>query len=145
MLPRFNHILVPVDISPRNQTALDIAFELAVENKARVSLLHVIQTIDHVSESPDEETKRFYERLHERIESDLDGLLQRFRDAGVEIEGKVRVGDRLKDIVAFAEQHSVDLIIMSSHRVDPTNPVTSWGTLSYKVSVLCDCPILLVK
>jgi len=29
MIPRFNHILVPVDLNPKNKSALEIAFELA--------------------------------------------------------------------------------------------------------------------
>lgn len=145
MLPRFHHILVPVDISPQNKTSLDIAFELAVENKAGVTLLHVIQTIDPVGTEPDAEAQLFYERLSSRVAADLEGLVQRFRDAGVDVQGKVRIGDRLNEIVLFAAEHNVDLIVMSSHRVDPKNPVASWGTLSYKVSVVCECPILLVK
>lgn len=145
MLPRFSHLLVPVDLTSRNSAALEIAFELAVENKASVSLLHVIQTIDSGNEPADSETQKFYDHLHERVASDMDRIAQRFQDAGLKVESKIRVGDRLRDIVAFAEEHAIDLIVMSSHRIDPEDPIASWGTLSYKVSVVCECPILLVK
>jgi universal stress protein A len=145
MLPRFNHILLPVDVAHRNKTALDIAFELAVENKARVTLLHVIQAIDSEGEEPDRETKAFYEHLQQRMESDMDGMAQRFRDADVDVAVKVHVGDRLGEITSFAGTHGADLIVMTSHRVDPNDLAATWGTLSYKVSVVCDCPILLVK
>ena len=43
MLPRFRHILVPLDFDPKNQGALDIAIEVAQVNSARVTLLHVIE------------------------------------------------------------------------------------------------------
>ena len=46
MLPRFHHILVPLDSRAKNNSAMDIAFELAVQNKAAISLLHVVQEID---------------------------------------------------------------------------------------------------
>lgn len=145
MLPRFQHILVPVDLTPKNRAALDIAFELAVENKARVSLLHVTETIDPHGQEPDEETRVFYEKLQARVMTEIEALAQRFSDARVDVETKVRLGKPLHDIVLFAQTHGVDLIIMSSHPVDVEDLLQSWGTLSYKVSVACSCPILLVK
>ena len=143
MLPRFRHILLPLDLTSRSNAAVDIAFELAVENKAAVSLLHVIQAID--TDPPDRETKEFYDHIRQRAESELDRVSRRFLDADIQCEVKVRVGDRLRDILDFARHHRVDLIVMSSHRIDPDNLAETWGTLSYKVSVICECPILLVK
>jgi len=145
MLPRFHHILIPVDAVPQDNSAIDIAFEMAVENKARVSLLHVIQTISTGDDSPDAETQQFYDRVQQRLKVDMERLSQRFADAELAVEAKIRVGDRLQEIVGFAGTHNVDLIVMLSHRIDPNKLAETWGTLSYKVSVMCECPILLVK
>lgn len=145
MIPRFQHILVPVDLTPRNKAALDIAFELAVENKARVSLLHVTETIEKSGEHPDAETQSFYERLQQRFMTELEATSQRFAAAGVEVETKVHLGRPLNQIIAFSKSHNTDLIIMSSHPIAADDAMRSWGTLSYKVSVACTCPILLVK
>ncbi len=38
----FKNILVPSDLTERNQKAMDIAVEMALENRAAVTLLHVI-------------------------------------------------------------------------------------------------------
>lgn len=38
----------------------------------------------------------------------------------------------------------VDLLVMGSHKVKP-RPGQGWGTTSYEVGILCQCPILLVK
>ncbi|MEQ9406353.1 MAG: universal stress protein [Fuerstiella sp.] len=145
MLPRFQHILVPVDLTAKNRPALDIAFELAVENKARVSLFHVTQTIDAGESGPDEELETFYQKIGQRVLNELESLAQRFAEAGIQVESKVHLGQPLHKIVEFAEAHAADLIIMSSHPVEQDDLVRSWGTLSYKVSVACQCPILLVK
>lgn len=145
MLPRFQHILVPVDSTAKNNAAMDIAFELAIQNRASASILHVVQAIDSDGETPDEETTEFYDQIRKRTESEMERISQRFIDAEVPCEVKVRVGDRLQEIIDFSSQHAVDLIIMSSHRIDPGNLAETWATLSYKVSVICDCPILLVK
>jgi len=142
MLPRFRHIVVPVDFTAKNQAALDIAFELASQNSARVTLLHVIETIENV---PREELKGFYEQLASRASTQLESRSQRFADAGIAVDWKIRYGKRPVEIVQDAHDRKADLIVMSSHRVDPTAAVQSLGTLSYQVSILCDCPVLLVK
>ena len=145
MLFRFHHILVPVDITGRSKAALEIARDLAVENKVRITLLHVIQRIGGDDEATDEETQLFYDRLQQRVESELDTMAKQFREAGIEVMVRTPIGDRLDEIASFGNEQDVDLIIMSSHRIDPNNLAASWGTLSYRVSVVCDSPILLVK
>jgi nucleotide-binding universal stress UspA family protein len=142
MLPRFQHLLVPLDFTTKNVPALDIAFDIAVQNKARVTLLHVIETIEDLS---DTELQDFYDRLEARADRELEDRSQRFADAGLKVDCKVHFGKRLQEIVQDAEDRNIDLIVMSSHPVDPEQPLESWGTLSYQVSLLCSCPVLLVK
>ena len=38
-----------------------------------------------------------------------------------------------------------DLIVLGSHTIEPGNAARGWGTTSYKVGLLCRCPVLLVK
>lgn len=142
---RFRHILVPVDHGARNQAALEIALDLAVEYTARVTLLHVIQTIGEQEQSPDDESRRFYDHLRQRVQSDISAMAEPFQKAGIDVVVTTPVGDRLREIAKCSSDHDVDLIVMSSHRVDPKDLAASWGTLSYRVSVVCDTPILLVK
>jgi universal stress protein A len=125
--------------------ALDVAFEMAVQNRATVSLLHIVQAIEAGPDGPDEETRLFYAQVSQRAESDLEQFARRFEEASIECEFKVHVGDRLQEILSFAAHHKVDLIVMSSHCIDPEHIAETWGTLSYKVSVLCECPVLLLK
>jgi nucleotide-binding universal stress UspA family protein len=142
MIPRFRHLLIPLDFTEKNRAALEIAFDLAVSNHARVTLLHVIEQIEGEA---DEETMKFYERLERRADSELERLSQRFDSANVAVDCKVRVGRRLHELVTDAAERAVDLIVMSSHKPDMTKAHQTWATLSYQVSVLCSCPVLLVK
>lgn len=142
MKPRFAHILVPVDFTEKNLPALEIAQDLAVANHTRVTLLHVIETLDC---DTDDETERFYSRLRVRADSELERLSQLFTAAGLEVDRKIRLGKRLREIVADSIERQVDLIVMSSHKPDLHEPTKTWATLSYQVSILCTCPVLLVK
>lgn len=141
MLPRFQHVLVPLDFTEKNQAALEVAFELAVHNHARITLLHVIEPLA----GDDAETQTFLSRLRQRAESELEARAQRFLSAGQQAEWKVILGYRLEEIVRASVDRHADVVVMSSHPLDPARPAQSWNTLSYQVSVLCRCPILLVK
>ncbi|MBI1310626.1 universal stress protein [bacterium] len=145
MLPRFKNVLVPVDFAEKNWAALDVAFEIAVNNKAAVTLLHVIETIDEGDLDADPDVTEFYRRLKQRGKRELETMGQRFVEAGIEVHEKIRFGKRAPEIVAYAAEHTSDLIIMSSHPLRESNPAASLVTLSYQVSLLCSCPILLVK
>ncbi|MCA9072885.1 MAG: universal stress protein [Planctomycetaceae bacterium] len=142
MLSRFQHILIPLDFSEKNQAALDVGFELAVTNQARVTLLHIIETID----LPDDpEVEQFVEHLQQRADRELEFRAQRFAEANVIVDWKTRVGKRSHEIVAYEIEHNIDLIVLSSHPVDPQRPGGGLATLSYQVAILARCPVLLVK
>ena len=142
MIPRFQHIQVPLDFTEKNLAALNIAFDLAVVNHAVTTLLHVVEEIQG---DQDSDIQQLYDRFRNRAESELETLSQRFDEAGLIVERKVRIGKRLTEIVLDSVERNVDLIVMSSHKPDLANPLETWNTLSYQVSVLCSCPVLLVK
>jgi nucleotide-binding universal stress UspA family protein len=142
MATPFQNILIPVDFTGSNASALGIAIDLAVAHQTRVTLLHVIETIDI---EPDAEMERFYAKLQARAEKELERLSKPFVSIGLATDRKIRFGKRLPEIIRDAAERNADLIIMSSHKPDLKNPEQTWGTLSYQVSMVCACPVLLVK
>jgi nucleotide-binding universal stress UspA family protein len=142
MKPRFERILVPVDFSEKNEAALDVAAELARANQARATLLHVVETINVEA---DEEMDRFYARLQSQADAELDRLARRIESTGVPLDRVVRIGKRLQEIVSFSVDEKIDLIVLSSQKLDVHKPTQSWATLSYQISVVCSCPVMLVK
>jgi nucleotide-binding universal stress UspA family protein len=138
----FKHLLVPIDLSDRNARTLRTALELARLCRARVTLLHVVHRIEDV---PFDELQGFYQRLVRISERKLGRAAKPFAGKGVPVSAEVCIGEPAGEIVRAAARYKVDLIVMGSHRVKPPRPVTGWGTTSYKVGILCQCPILLVK
>jgi hypothetical protein len=63
----------------------------------------------------------------------------------VNIKSEIIYGRRVREILNFAQEHEVDLIIPNSHRINPTDPTQGWDTISYKVGILSQCPVMLVK
>lgn len=139
----FNHILVPVDFTEKNAVAIAAAQELARQSAARISLLHVIEFIDFPD---DDEISSFYEKLQRRSEQELDELLKLFKDDSLDVSVDTIINNRAKGIALYAAENDVDLIVMSSHPVSPEKRGGhGWTTISYQVSAICQCSILLVK
>ena len=135
MLPRFHHVLVPLDFTEKNRAALEVAFDLAVHHHARVTLLHVIEPIS----GADGELQAFTTRLRQRAESELEARAQRFAEAVQKVEWKVIEGHRLEEIVRASVDRSADLIVMSSHRPVPRSPGTPSATRSRSCAVARFC------
>lgn len=137
----FRKILVPVDLTEKNRRAVDMAGELASPVDGTVTLLHVIEPLD----LPFEELQDFYERLESRAAERMAELAVRLRESGLEIDQHVVYGERAREIVEYAREEAFDLVVMSSRRVDPESDRNQLGTISHKVAILAQTPLLLVK
>lgn len=138
----FKNILVPTDFLDNDQHALDIAVKLCSMDNGKISLLHVIEVIANTTF---EEFEDFYGGLEKRSFKDLNAIVDRLDTSKTVVEPQVVYGNRTREIVRYAEQNQVDLIIMKSHKVDLEDRSQGWGTISYKVSIMAQCPVLLVK
>jgi len=138
----FKNILVPSDLTDRNQKAMDIAVKMALENGAAVTLLHVVEILEEVDS---DDFKKFYKHLGTTAGRKMDKLISKHGRADITIDKQILYGRRVYEILNFAVAHDVDLIIMSSHKLDPENAAEGWGTISFKVGVLSHCPVMLVK
>jgi nucleotide-binding universal stress UspA family protein len=138
----YKHLLIPVDFSESNQRAIEVARRLIQTGSSQVTLLHVIETIDYVA---DEEVEQFYKMLTQRARNRLDEMSGSFRADGIEVQGKVVMGKRARGIVTYVLNNHVDLVVLSSHRVNLSDAPRGLGTLSHQVSILCPCDVLMVK
>lgn len=135
----FRRILVPVDLTPKNAAALDMAERLAAGG-GEVTLLHVIETLD----LPFDELEDFYLKLEEDAGRGLGELGRRLKEAGIAVREHITYGKRAAAIVEYADEIGADLILLSSHRLDRERP-DRWVTISHQVAILAECPVLLVK
>ena len=138
----FTQILVPVDLSDRNAQAVQVAVDMAQSSNGRVQLLHIIKLI---AGGTYEEFEDFYQKLETKAQFKMEQLTQAYAESEVDISSHILIGHRVEEIINFATEHEVDLILMNSHKIDLQNPDEGWGTISHKVGILAQCPILLVK
>jgi universal stress protein A len=138
----FKNILVPVDLTEKSRKALEIAVNLDSGEEGTITLLHVVQIIEGDDQ---EEFGEFYNRLRTRAEKKMADLAGRYESGTWSIDSKILIGKRVNEIVRFAYEHDIDLIILASHRIDKTDKTDGWATISYRVGILSHCPVLMAK
>jgi len=137
----FETILVPTDFSDEDRNSIDIALKLCSSDIGKIYLLHVIEVIANTTF---EEFQEFYSVLEKRAFKDMAGLIARIQGKA-DVVSRVVYGNRAQEILRFAEENNADLIVMKSHRIDVEDRAQGWGTISYKVGILAQCPVMLVK
>lgn len=138
----FKNILVPTDLTKKSRRALDIAVSIDSEEEGRITLLHVVQIIEGDEQ---EEFGEFYKRLRARAERKMADITSRYERRNWSIDSQILIGKRVNEIVGFAYEHNIDLIILASHRINRIEPTDGWATISYRVGILSHCPVLMVK
>ena len=126
----FKSILLPVDLTEENEAAVSTALGLLGDSGGKATVLHVIETIADVEF---EDMEDFYQRFEEKARTGMRSLAAPLEAAGLEVDQQVIYGKRAPEIVAFAQEHEADLIVMSSRPLDPDNPAAVWGSISHQV------------
>jgi nucleotide-binding universal stress UspA family protein len=136
----FRRVLVPVDFTKKNLRAVRMAARVASDRNASLTLLHVIERVDA---GDPRGMAGFYRKLESDARKKMAALIAQVRP--VPASGEILYGNRVNEILRFAQERNVDLIVMSSHRLAMRHPGEHWGTISHKVGILSRCPVLLVK
>jgi nucleotide-binding universal stress UspA family protein len=135
-LDRFANILYATDFSSGSLRALNYALSLAEEDRAELTMLHVIES-NPMSDGELVEWKRTdCEHLSQLVPTDLDLPFQP--------EMEVEVGDPAREIVRLADARNAHLIVMGSHASGAAATHVPWTTLHH-VLQHAHCPVLTVR
>lgn len=138
----YQRILLPLDLTEHHAHALERAAELAKRSDAELRLLHVVETVAGVDfESEQDFYRRFYERSQEKLAAKADQLTKQ----GCSVEFTTTYGNRGDEILQYAIEQEIDLMIVSSPALKPEDPRRGLASLSWKLGILAPCDVLLVK
>jgi universal stress protein A len=140
---RIKNILVPVDFSACSEKALRYAMPLAEQNKAAITLLHVLPgyvpsglgTVDYV---------QLRGEMRASVASQLSALAAQEGKENVEIRFRTAEGDAATEITLGAKSLLADLIVISTHgRTGLTRALL--GSVAEHVVRRAPCPVLVVR
>jgi nucleotide-binding universal stress UspA family protein len=139
----FKTLLVPLDLTDKHGPAVDRAVELAKASGGRIILAHVIETISGMAQEA--EDRAFYERLDRLSRRHLEKVGATIGERGVPWQMEIRYGPTARQIMELGQEMGADLIVLTAPHLNPANPTTGLASLSWRISLLSPCPILLVK
>ena len=113
----FDRILIPTDGSDPARSAVEMALDLAETHDAA---LHVLFIVDQpVSVSGTGEGFSGLDNLLDAIEKEgherTDVIVNRARERDIETKAVVRRGNPHDDILTYASENGIDLIVMATH------------------------------
>ena len=149
--PTIKKILVPTDFSEPTREVMEYALLLARSFQAKLLLLHVHQVVP-ITEAvtwlemgvPPVPEPGLWEQLKEAAQKQMARLCEIYRDAGVELEGRVIEGVPFVEIIRETEREKADLIVMGSHGRTGVRHLLM-GSVAEKVSRKAACPVLVIK
>jgi len=136
----FTKILVPVDLTDKNQKAVEVAADL-VSQGGGVTLFHVIETLA----APFDELEDFYQGLESAAREKLNTLAAPLRSRSIDHEERVVYGKRAIEIVSYADDNDFDLIVITSHAFDPEHMTGGFLTISHQVAIAAPTAVLVLR
>lgn len=139
-------ILVPSDFSETAANALREAVFMARINKAKITLLHVIQPVYMTETSsvlPD--TDAFYKRLRTHAEKAFKGIAAEIKkSSSVSVDFEIKFGVVHHTICETAKKDKSDIIMMGTHGVSGFSEFFV-GSNAARVVSHAPCPVITVQ
>ena len=114
-MPVFSEILVAIDGSKAGDNAFAVAIEEARLHGARLHAIYVVETGLFSSLPADNTVEIMYRALEKEGEQVLEKARARALDQKVALTTHITQGHAGNEILAFAENEKIDLIIVGSH------------------------------
>jgi nucleotide-binding universal stress UspA family protein len=115
---KIQHILLPTDLSNEARRPLDAMLELAREQGARVTVLHVVRDLAVVPHEAPFAPKMSSPDLPQEVEAarvELEAWCASLGDGAERTLEVIGHEDPATGIVEYAREHDVDLIAISTH------------------------------
>lgn len=153
----FGKILFSTTAKPNSDNAAKVAFDLAFKNEARLYLFHVLglptrgfsQTVVDLKSGEEDIVDADYRAwVNEEINSVYADQLATMPEDSVVTQ--LSVGVPATEILRFARQENVDLIVMGAHNREDDDSASSRvraviGNTMQKVARQARCPVLIVN
>jgi nucleotide-binding universal stress UspA family protein len=149
----FDEILLPYDGSRFSKKALEKAVDISKRFGSRLHLLTAVNLsyiqppggLLGMTRSSNNPAKRFLNASRLDAEKALSEQTRLCKIQGVKADYSVRVGNITEQILKFAKQKKITLIIIGSQGLHGFGKLKTLGSTSRKVSELANYPVLIIR
>lgn len=144
---RIQNILLATDFSEASERALDYARELAKAFGASLHVMHVLEDLAahawttevYVAALPG-----VHEEMEKQARERLDQLVAGDKSAGIAVQTILRLGSPFVEIVRYAREAEIDLIVLGTHGRGAIAHMLL-GSVAERVVRKAHCPVLTVR
>ena len=144
---QMKRILLPTDFSEFSRYAMDYAVSFAAQYQARLYVLHVLVS-PHALVGYEAAPFVSYERLFADMKRSADQAMSSFIPEDVkkdlQVETAIAQGTPFLEILKFAKEKDVDLIVIATHGRTGLKHVL-FGSVAEKVVRKSPCPVLSIR
>jgi nucleotide-binding universal stress UspA family protein len=139
-------ILYPVDFTEGSEAAAPLVADLVKKYGAKLYIVHVIYDIARVTGwyVPHASTENFYQELEKGAKAQMDKVMVEELRGYQDVERGVVIGAPAEEIIRFAQNNGIDLIVMGTHGRKGLDKVF-FGSTAEKVVRAAPCPVLTVR
>ena len=144
-------LLVPIDFSENSKKTLIYAVRLAQRNNSSLILFHVFEPPEFVRQLPQDYSYESHEEMRKQCDTamrrsaeTLGMLSEAVKGSNIQIETSQRLGTPYEEIVKFAKEKEVDLIVIATHGYTGLKHFLL-GSTAERVVRLAPCPVLVVR
>ena len=143
---KLNRILVPTDFSESARLALTYGMSFAQEYKAHLVLLHVVEnlTVGYASDLFPVPMAEVFQEISGYARAELAKLAAEAREKDVEVEEQVVQGKPSAEIIRFAAEKDIDMIVLGTHGKGMLDQAL-FGSTTERVVRRSPCPVLSVR
>ncbi len=140
------HVLCPVDFSPTSDRAMEYAGDLARRFGADLTVLHVIYdpleiTCSHIPHPPLEQLR---EEMVRQAEQTLRDRVRHRLASLPHVKTAVAAGPPFRQIIRYAREHGVDLIVMGTQGLSGLDRLIM-GSTAERVVRTAPCPVVSIR
>ena len=145
--PKYKKVLFCTDFSENSDYAFEFAFGIAKRDEGLLYVLHVIPENPHQTLTEALTSEENLEKIQKAIEEDLDNeykerYVKKIED-GVRFEIVTKSGRADDEIIKFAKQEKVDIVVMGTHGRTGIEHVF-FGSVAEKVLRHSPFPVLII-
>ncbi|HWP81868.1 MAG TPA: universal stress protein [Bacteroidota bacterium] len=141
-----NRILVPIDFSEHSKKALKYAIPFARQFTASIDLIYVVEPTIYPADFSFGQVgfPNVEEELRKRGAMELDSLIKKEIAGRVKARQVIRTGKPFYEIIQYAREEKMDLIIIATHGHTGVEQIL-FGSTAEKVVRKAPCPVLVVR
>ena len=144
MATMYSKILVATDGSEQNHQAVLEAIGLAKSEKAELHCLYIVDTIAFASLPMDVTWENVYNVLYQEGKEAIELVKKQAKKDGVKFFSSVLEGNPAVEIVKYAQENSVDLIVVGTLGRGGLSRFLL-GSTAEKVIRTAPCPVMVVR